>query len=54
MVPYNTIKIFTSKKSVIIPGVSQKADPKRMDDIFETNIKLLKISSKTEKLTSYF
>ena len=54
MVPYNTIKIFTSKKSVNIQGVSQKAGPKRMDDIFEINVKLLKISSKTKKLTSYF
>ena len=54
MVPYNTIKIFTSKKSVNIQGVSQKAGPKRMDDIFEINVKLLKISSKTKKLTSFF
>ena len=33
-------------------GFSRKMGPKRMDDIFETKIKLVKISSKTEKLTS--
>ena len=54
MVPYTTIKIFTLKKSVNIQGVSQNADSKRMDDIFKTKIKLVKFSSKTEKLTSYF
>ena len=54
MVPYTTIKIFTSKKSVNIQGVSQNAGSKRMDDIFKTKIKLVKFSSKTEKLTSYF
>ena len=54
MVPYTTIKIFTSKKSVNIQGVSQNTDSKRMDDIFKTKIKLVKFSSKTEKLTSYF
>ena len=54
MVPYTTIKIFTSKISVNIQGVSQNAGSKRMDDIFKTKIKLVKFSSKTEKLTSYF
>ena len=42
------------KKLVNIQGVSEKANPKKMDDVFEIKIKLVKIPSKTEKLTSYF
>ena len=34
MLPYKAIKIFTSKKSVNIHGASEKANPKKMDQVF--------------------